>query len=854
MCSGISSARTAPCCLIPYFLITKLVKNNMVKRILLPVLLLLCIGAKGQKSTIKVLDKSTLQPVSGAVVFYMAVDDLSKWVPSTQVNLVFYNDYISGYPTANANGIVNISNTIYASDSVTVLMPGYALYTTTYANIVANKNVVYLDIKEYTLGDVIISATRFEEKRSDVAQNVQVISANTIAFQSQQTTADVLMQSGGVLVQKSQQGGGSPSIRGFEANRVLLVIDGVRMNNAIFRAGHLQNVLRVDNTMLDKAEIVLGPGSVVYGSDALGGVMHFYTRNPILSNTGKVIVKGGAYARYSTANNEITGHADASIGLKKWGFLTGFTYSQFGDLRQGANGYDSLTLVWKRNVYADRVNGIDTVITNSNPNKQVGTGYHQYDVLQKVLFRPNNTFQHTLNFQFSNTGNVPRYDRLTELTSNAVPKSAEWYYGPEQRMLLAYKFEIFKSTKAFDRGNIILAFQDIKESRHNRNFGAPTRTDRNETVKVYSLNVDYAKKVQGHEIRYGVEGTFNTVNSTAQRVNVNTGTVSAQSTRYPNGGSTFYTTAIYATHSWELSPKVILNDGLRFSYVGMQANFNDTTFYPFPFTTVKQNNMALNGNVGIVYMPGGAFRIAALGSTGFRSPNVDDLTKIFDSAPGMVVLPNPDLKPEYTYNTELTVSKIFAKKITVEINGYYTWARQMLGVGKATFNGQDSIVYDGQLSAVTMMQNNNKAYIYGGYVGLRGDITKWLAISAVVNYTYGRVKSDTVDVPLDHVAPVYGRVGIMFSTKKFRAEFFTLFNGQKKVEDYSPGGEDNLQYATANGMPAWYTLNIRAAYQFNPYLQLQVALENILDRNYRVFASGISAAGRNVMVTLRTNF
>lgn len=827
----------------------------MVRKLVLPMLLLLCIGVNAQNSTIKILDKSTLQPVTGAIVFYMAIDDVSNWVPSSQINVGFYNDYLAKYPAANANGVITIDRHVYASDSVTVLMPGYALYTATYGNIVANKNVVYLDIKEYTLGDVIISATRFEEKRSDIAQNVQVINSNTIAFQSQQTTADVLMQSGNVLVQKSQQGGGSPSIRGFEASRVLLVIDGVRMNNAIFRAGHLQNVIRIDNTMLDKAELVFGPGSVVYGSDALGGVMHFYTRNPVLSNTGKPIVKGGAYMRYSTANNEITGHADVSVGLKKWGFLTGFTYSQFADLRQGANGYDSLTSVWKRNVYADRINGVDTVLTNSNPSKQIGTGYHQYDILQKVLFRPNNNFQHTLNFQFSNTSNVPRYDRLTELDGNGVPKSAEWYYGPEQRMLVSYKLDIFKTTKAFDRGNIILAFQDIKESRHNRNFGSANRTDRNEAVKIYSLNIDYAKKIgKSHEIRYGAEGTFNNVNSTAQRVNVNTGAISAQSTRYPDGGSQFYTAALYATHSWEISPKLVLNDGLRFSYVGMKSQFNDTTFYPFPFTDVKQNNVALNGNIGLVYMPGSGFRIAALGSTGFRSPNVDDLTKIFDSAPGTVVLPNPDLKPEYTYNAELTVSKTFAKKITIEANGYYTWARQMLSVGNATFNGQDSIIYDGQLSAVTMMQNNNKAYIYGGFVGLRGDVTKWLAISASVNYTYGRVKGDSVDIPLDHVSPLFGRVGVMFNTKKFRAELFTLFNGKKKLEDYSPSGEDNLQYATAVGMPAWYTLNIRAAYQFNPYVQLQVAVENILDRNYRVFASGISAAGRNFMITLRTNF
>lgn len=828
----------------------------MVKKYFLPALMaLLCLGVKAQFPIIQVFDKTTLQPINGALVFYKAGANDAKWLAPEEYNIANYNTYLTKYIATNANGVAALQNTLGKADNVFITLPGYTPYMANYEEISNGGNKVYLSLKTYDLGDVVISATRFEEDRKEVAQNVQVINANSIAFQSQQTTADVLMQSGNVLVQKSQQGGGSPSIRGFEASRVLLVIDGVRMNNAIFRAGHLQNVLRVDNTMLDRAEVVFGPGSVVYGSDALGGVVHFYTRNPLLSSINKPLITGGAYARFSTANNEIAQHGDISIGLKKWGFLTGVTYSKFGDLKQGNNGYDSLTRAWKRNVYAQRINGVDMAVANDGPNKQIGTGYTQYDILQKVLYRPSDNFQHTLNFQFSNTGSIPRYDRLTELDGNGVPKSAEWYYGPEKRMLLSYKLDIFKANKAFDNGRVVFAFQDIAESRHNRNFGAPNRTSRYEKVKVYSLNLDYAKRVGAkHEIRYGAEGTFNSVNSTAKRTNIDTGVETPQSTRYPDGGNKFFTAALYATHSWEISPKLILNDGLRFSYVGLRSKFTDTTFYPFPFTEVEQNNTAVNGNIGLVYMPGAGFRFAALGSTGFRSPNVDDLTKIFDSAPGTVVLPNPDLKPEYTYNAELTVSKTFANKITLEANGYYTWARNMLSVGKSTFNGQDSILYDGMLSAVTMMQNNNKAYIYGGFVGLRGDITKWLALSASINYTYGRVKGDSVDVPLDHIAPLFGRAGITVNLKKFRGEFYALFNGKKKLEDYSPSGEDNLQYATVDGMPAWYTLNLRMAYQFNPYVQLQVALENMLDKNYRVFASGISAPGRNLMVTLRTNF
>jgi hemoglobin/transferrin/lactoferrin receptor protein len=81
-----------------------------------------------------------------------------------------------------------------------------------------------------------------------------------------------------------------------------------------------------------------------------------------------------------------------------------------------------------------------------------------------------------------------------------------------------------------------------------------------------------------------------------------------------------------------------------------------------------------------------------------------------------------------------------------------------------------------------------------------------------------------------------------------------MYNGWKRVKDYNQVGEDNLPYATPQGTPAWYTLNVRMAYQLNKMLQAQLALENILDRNYRVFASGISAPGRNLIITLRASF
>ncbi|HNE30435.1 MAG TPA: TonB-dependent receptor plug domain-containing protein, partial [Saprospiraceae bacterium] len=217
------------------------------------------------------------------------------------------------------------------------------------------------------LRETVISANRFNENREAVAQQVVVLDQKLIAQMNAQTTADLLIQSGAVFVQKSQQGGGSPVLRGFEASRVLLVVDGIRMNNAIYRAGHLQNVITLDNASFDRAEILFGPASTVYGSDALGGAMCFYTKNPLLAGEGEGFRNtGAAFARYGTVNEEKTGHVDISLAGERFGSLTSFTYSDFGDLKMGAKeGPDGA--FGERPYYVERINGVDSLVKNSDP-------------------------------------------------------------------------------------------------------------------------------------------------------------------------------------------------------------------------------------------------------------------------------------------------------------------------------------------------------------------------------------------------------------------------------------------------------------------------------------------------------
>jgi len=780
--------------------------------------------------TVTVVDKTTLQPL------------LSARITNPQNTMQL---------PADEKGRVSLAG-IADSDTLILNSIGYETLRNTKQNLVQDHGRIYMIPSVVGLNEVVISANQFEEKKKDVPFLIETIKRQDIENQNNATTAELLQQTGSVFVQKSQMGGGSPVIRGFEASRVLMVVDGVRMNNAIYRAGHLQNVIRVDQNMLERTEIVFGPGAVIYGSEAMGGVLHFYSRNPVLSTSGKPFVSGNGMVRFASANLEKTAHFDINIGLKKWGFLTSVTFSHFDDLRQGSLRNPFNDSVWYRPFYVERVNGQDSVFLNSDQNVQKQSGYFQYDITQKVLYRQNDKVQHILNFQFSNSSDVYRYDRLTE-TSGGLPSYVEWYYGPERRILGSYALWL-SNGKFYDQARITVAYQNAQESRISRRLNNANRRSQVENVHVGSVNADFTKRLGKHELRFGAEATYNYVLSSATSMNVNTEAVSPSATRYPGGGSSYYTAALYISDTWEISRKFIFTFGGRLNYVGLNANFNDSTFFPFPYTTATQNNVAGNGYIGVIYMPHPSWRFTVLGSTGFRSPNVDDLGKVFDSAPGTLVVPNSEIHPEYAFNGELGISKTFNEQVRVEVVGFASYILDRISMLPFQLNGQDSVLYDGVMSRVYANQNADNGYILGVNASLHADVTKHFSIVSTVNYTYGRLNTGTTEIPMDHIPPVYGKTSFILKLKKFTGEFWLLYNGWKHADDYSPSGEDNLQYATPEGMPGWFTINARASYQVIPNLRIQLAMENILDWNYRVFASGISAPGRNVIIAVRGSF
>lgn len=728
-----------------------------------------------------------------------------------------------------------------------------AMFTT---ELQAQKNPIP-DSLSKELEEIIISYNKWELKQNEVPNRITKINRNDIFLNNPQTAADMLQQTGTVFVQKSQLGGGSPMIRGFATNRVLLVVDGVRMNNAIYRSGNLQNVISIDALSLETAEVIFGPGSLIYGSDALGGVMDFHTLQPRLqTDTDKgTLWKGSVISRYSTANNEKTIHADVNVGGKKWSYLSSFTYSNFDDLKMGKQGGQDRYL---RPQYVQRVNGIDSIFTNPNPRIQRFSGYEQTNLLQKIRFKPNrhNDFQYT--YLYAHTGDVPRYDRLIQYRNGRL-RFAEWYYGPMVWQMHNLQWMHRKKTLLYDEMRITAAFQDYEESRIDRTRNSSTRNLQKETVKAYSLNADANLTLGKGKVFYGVEYVFNRVGSTGISTNINTGSTTPIVSRYPDG-STWRSTAMYASYKQNLQENITFTGGLRFNDNKLAATF-DNRFIPFPYTDTEIKQAALTGHAGVVYRLPEGWQLNANIATGFRMPNVDDIGKLFESAPGIVTVPNPNLRSEYAWNYELGIVYQPASSLSVELNGFYTRLNNAIVRRPATFNGQDSILFMGVMSRVEALQNAAYATVWGAQLSARWQLSPSLTLITHANWITGKETDDVKDeqVPLRHAPPFYGSTSLRYVYKRLTVELSAVYNNTIRNDRLAPSeqAKPDIYALDSNGKPyapGWTTWNSRFSFNISKQWLLTAAWENMLNLRYRPYSSGIVAAGSNGILALRYSF
>ncbi len=790
------------------------------------------IGIKINAQTIKVLNKSNLQAVPYVVI---------------------YNQNRTQIALTNLNGEANLSG-FSKNDTLFFQHTSFKKLALPYNKVVKLSNGILLSESVINVDEILISANKWEQKRNEIPNKIVSIKQDEIQFNNPQTSADLLEQSNEVFVQKSQMAGGSPMIRGFATNAVLLVVDGVRLNNAIYRTGNLQNIISLDANNVESSEIVFGPGSVIYGSDALGGVMDFHTIKPVLSTSSKILVKANALTRYSSANNEKTGHIDITVANNKLSLVSSFTKSDFDDLRMGNVGNNNSQYLCDSLV--QRINGSDSVLKNNDSNIQKPTAYNQTNFMQKIRFKPNQNFDFIYAYHYSKTSDQPRYDNLRTLKKGTF-KYAQWYYGPQQWQMHSLTTKYSKSNLLFDEAKFIAAYQNYKESRHSRKLNKTDILEQFEDVDIYSFNLDFYKNFgEKNHLFYGLESIYNGLNSTAQERNVDDNTLSTDFIvpRYPDGDNQYFSSAAYIGYKRNINTETTFNSGIRYSLVRLKSTFKNPYYNQFfGINKVDNKNNALNGSLGLVYRPSDYWKFDINASTGFHAPNWDGLGKVFTPKTGVVIVPNESLKPEYAYNLDFGIMKKFDEKINIQTSVFYTYLNNPIVQRDFSINGIDSLFYDDEWNKTQAFVNFQHAKIYGANVQLTGDITESLGIKSCISYTHGE---DNQGNTLRHVSPLFGSTHVVFTLKKIKIDAFANYNGEIKAENLSPSeqGKNNMYAIDSAGnlySPSWFTFNIKASYQIIDKLQINAGIENITDQRYRPYSSGICSPGRNFIIALR---
>jgi hemoglobin/transferrin/lactoferrin receptor protein len=557
--------------------------------------------------------------------------------------------------------------------------------------------------------------------------------------------------------------------------------------------------------------------------------------------------------RYSTANNEKTGHLDLNIGLNKWAFLSSVSYTDFDDLRMGSHGPNE----YLRPEYVQTINGEDMIVENFDPQIQKPTGYNQINFLQKVRYEPSENYSFDLGIYYTSTSEYSRYDRLIRYRGDNL-RSAEWNYGPQHWFMTNLQVaKLSSNSNLYDKISASIAYQNFQESRIDRDFQSVERNLAEENVDALSFNLDLENELNPKtQLFYGLEYVYNKIGSKGENVNIETYQTIDALSRYPNG-SDWQSIAAYTSLKYKPNPKFIFQTGLRFNQIIANADFTENNvFLNLPFNKAKIDAGAFTGTAGISWIPNKTMTWKFNASSAFRAPNMDDIGKVFDSEPGSVVVPNNNLKPEYAYGGELGLNLNFDKTFILDVATYYTYLDNALVRRDFTVNGESEIEYNGELSNVQAIQNASKAWIYGIEVGAQVKFSEHLELTTQYNVIGGTEEDNEIEVPVRHAAPNFGNTHLVWQNDQFQFDVFAVYNNELSFYQLAPTEiEKDFIYALdKNGnpySPSWYTLNLRTKYKITEAATVVASLENITDQRYKTYSSGIASPGRNLILSFQ---
>jgi len=678
-------------------------------------------------------------------------------------------------------------------------MVGYLIYEKEIevsSGSILNLNV-YLQPTNITLNnEIVITARRAASNEFTTPEAISVVNQQIIEEESPRSVPEALTGTTGVFLQKTNHGGGSPIIRGLIGNQNLLMVDGIRLNNATFRSGPNQYLNTIDPNLVDKMEVVRGSGSVLYGTDALGGVVQVITRNPSFADSG-FMAGANLYGKMVSENMEKSGRAEVNLASKKIAFLGGYTYHDFGDIVAG-----------------------DTL------GKETPTGYTEYSADGKLLVKLPKNNELTIAYQYDRLNNVPRYDKI-------VSGYSFYHFDPQIRQLGYLKLKTYHKNKWISQINFTASFNQSDESRKIQKNGQSKIRYEHDKVNTWGGTMEICSyPLEDWKIVSGIDYYYDKVISGA--VEVNNGTESIKRGLYPNG-STSASIAVFTSHTFTVQ---------NFSFIlGGRFNTFDVKATDEVFGNVDVKPSAVVGNASVVYDLKSHINLIGSVYSAFRAPNISDLSSFGTFNYGIEV-PNKDLKPEKSLNTEIGIKAKY-DRFSGSLYLFRNYLTDLIGNAKSTWDGLDSI--DGE--KVYRKENYASAFLKGIEAEAQYKFISWLMAYGNLTYTYGQ--NEDLKEPLSRIPPLNGKIGLHFQSNPgfwSRVEWLSAAK-----QDRLSSGDEADSRIPKGGTPGWNILNLSAGYTWK-WLHITAGLNNIFNKAYRTHGSGVDGYGRSVWLAMKVGF
>lgn len=656
----------------------------------------------------------------------------------------------------------------------------------------------------------IVSAARHEQNRLGSPRSVSVITGEEIRRRNFRNVPEAVATMTGVYMQQSNYGGGSPIIRGMIGNRILLMVNGIRLNNATYRLGPNQYLNLIDINQVERIEVVRGAGSVLYGSDAMGGVINVITKSAPDPSQGSELA-GFARVRFASSDSSGAGHIQASGAQGHVGFLGGYTREQFGDLRAG-----------------------------SGRGVQKFTGYKE------------SAGDLTLRFALGSKGSLVA--GVSRLVQNEVPRTdllaagsdLEYLWQPQGRDLFYTQYTDNAVSHYIDAIQITFSYQRPFEYIQ-RIVASDPMTERHHRDSVHSVEAGLqltSALGKFHVFTYGFTTTADRVMSTRIDTSLLTGASIPKPGNYPDG-SRFSGAAFFVQDEVGLSKRLDAVVGVRYDRFQLHADLFD------PATgnmTVRGAPAALTGNGHLLYKLTGHVSATAGVSQGFRAPNVDDST-ILAGVGSRFEIPNVNLQPERSINVEygLRAQGHRGSLSVVVFQGRY---EDLIDRAPALLNGLPFLdlngngIKDVKEQDIFQRQNVSRAAVSGfeleALVSIADDWT-WSH-----NTTWTRGTDLSLGQPLTRIPPLNGASRLTWQPRRcFWVEAaIVAATAQHRL---APADKTDIRIGPG-GTAGYAVFHLRAGLSRSALAGLSVTLENVTNRRYRLHASGIDRPGINLVV------